>query len=273
MAKKPTPPPGLTPEEDLRADNELAALGLEMKYGAITHIEGDAPPELIQQFLANVAAFEEQKNDRKTTVFKLIGEPKFATPDLLEPETLPGELARIQDILEENGFVVLGPENIDKADFYQFLVDEIFPYEVPEMRPPGMVTVLDYAEFHPDFQLVIAQVASQFLLDLLNIDHLFLGEMLDEICRTDTGKITRERAMQTIENFRKSYKKVTPLSFRPESLEQPGHGTYLMFGVRWEGISAKTGEKEQHEGLGVMQFVEKNGMWLVQGVNMPGFKF
>ena len=92
-------------------------------------------------------------------------------------------------------------------------------------------------------------------------------------CSAYRGKITRDEALETIDGFRKKFEKITPLGFRPESLEQPGHGTYLMFAVRWEGVLAKSGEKERHEGLGVIQFVDRNGLWLVQGVSMPGFKF
>ena len=58
MTTEPTPIPEMDPEENLRADNELSALSLELQYGAKMHISGDAPPEVVQQFLAQVAAFD-----------------------------------------------------------------------------------------------------------------------------------------------------------------------------------------------------------------------
>lgn len=49
--------PKLTPEEELRIENELKALDIDLSYGAHSFIADDAPPELVWLFLDNVANF------------------------------------------------------------------------------------------------------------------------------------------------------------------------------------------------------------------------
>jgi hypothetical protein len=265
----------LTPEENLRADNELAALNLEMNYGATVHIGDEAPPEVIQQFLANVAAFESmhQGEGGETTVYKRLGEPPFAVPGLLEKTTLPGEIERLSGLLEQNGLVVLRPDDLDDLDFYTFIIEDIFPHSVPATHIPGMVTCLDYADFYPDEKWIIGQVAEAFLLDLLHLKKPFTGTLLSETCRDDHNVITRAQALQIIADFRSRYETVVPVGFGLEQLIEPGNGIYQTFGIRWEGIPVNGAAKEEHEGLGVIQVAFENGRWMVQGVSMPGFKF
>ncbi len=268
------PTPELTPEEQLRADNEIKALSLELTYGARTHISDDAPPELISEWLKNVAAFEAQHQDvPKITVYDRIGRPPFATPDLLEATTLPGEIERLNKILADHGLMVLQPEYADDEKFYQFMVTELFAHEVPDMHLPEMVTVIDYEEFHPNHPEVIRVNASEFLLDLLNLGRPYAGLWLSENLRDDVDTITKDQALQTIQLFRDRYREIKPIGFAPEEVLNTEHGTHLMFGVCWEGQPADGGQPERHEGLGVIQMGYEDKEWLVQGVQMPGFKF
>jgi hypothetical protein len=226
MADEHTPAPELDPEEDLRADNELAALNLEMRYGALTHIEGDAPPEIVQQFLANVTAFEQaHRKGEKTTVYQKIGAPPFAPPDTLEAATLPGELRRVLQHLEDGGFVVLRPDDLPDAVFYQFIVSEIFPHEVDAFMAPGMIACLDYSDFHPDEKVIIGHITEAFLLSLLFLDEPFPEEMLSEHCRNEYSAISRDEALASIHAFRARFQKFIPVAFALEELLQLPNGT------------------------------------------------
>lgn len=268
------PVPELDPEENLRADNELAALNLEMRYGAQMHIEGDVPPEILQQFLANVTAFEQQyRKGERTTVYQKIGAPPFAPPDTLEAATLPGELARVQQLLEAGGFIVIGPDELPDDVFYEFIVSEIFPHEVDAVLPPGMMVYLDYEEFHPSDEATIGYITESFLISLLSLEKPFPETMLSERCRDEHNVISREAALASIHAFRGRFERIIPVAFRPEELIQQPDGTWQTFGICWEGIPKDGGAKERHEGLGVMQFELEDGDWLVQGVKIPGFEF
>jgi hypothetical protein len=274
MANEHPPTPELDPEENLRADNELAALNLEMRYGAMTHIEGDAPPEIVQQFLANIAAFEQaHRKGEKTTVYQKIGAPPFAPPDTLEAATLPGELQRVLQRLEEGGFVVLRPDELPDAVFYEFIISEIFPHEVDAFTAPGMILCLDYSDFHPDEKAIIGQITETFLLSLLFLNQPFPEALLSEHCRNEHDKISRDAALASIYAFRSRFQSFIPVAFALEELLQLPHGTWQTFGICWEGIPKDGSAKQRHEGLGLMQFGFEDDAWLVQGVKMPGFEF
>ena len=272
MPEKPSPE--LSPEEELRADNEIKALSLELTYGALTHISDDAPPEMIKEWLQNVADYEAQHKDvPPISVYDRIGRPVFATPDLLEAATLPGEIERLQEILEANGLVALRPDYVDDEQFYRFMVTELFAHEVPDLHLPGMMTVIDYAEFHPNHPDIIGAHASEFLLDLLQLEKPYEGLWLSENLRDYTATITKQAALRTIQQFRDRYQEIKPVGFAPQEVLNSEHGTHLMFSICWEGQPTDGSQREHHEGLGVIQMAYEHEQWLVQGVQMPGFQF
>ena len=261
---------GLTPEESLAADNALRALNLELKHGAFVHLSDDAPPEILQQFLKNVEAFENQQSAPTTTVAKRIGLPTVPPPDLL-PEEVHEEINRLQSMLEAQGILLIRPENVGDADFYHFIIADILPMEVPEQALPGMVSVFNYGEFYPDEKSMIELAVEMFLLDLLNMECSFREEQLSEECRTDNEAISRSQAIERILAFRSLYDSIAPVGFHPFELLQPGNGTYFTFGICWDGTV--DGIKERHEGFGICQVFFEDNIWKIQGVSMPGFKF
>jgi hypothetical protein len=273
MAKKNTPPTKLNADESLRADNELAALNLEMKYGAQMYSSGELPPEIYQMFLKNVASFEEQHlKGEKTSIYKFIGSPTYATPDLLEKSTISGEIERILQLLKEKDIIVTCPDDLSEFDYYTFLVEEIFPLEIDNIHISGMLKFFDYTEFHPDKKMLIAENVEHFLLRLLNLNQPFSSDLLCEICRDDHNTITHEEALQKINTFRGKYESIVPVAFRAEDLIEHG-GTFQTFGIKWKGIPKSGGKEEEYEGLGIIQVFFERNEWLIQGVNMPGFSF
>lgn len=266
--------PELDAEENLRADNELTALSLETQYNAHTFIADDAPPELVQQFLERVTAFEKDWKEEKTiTVYEKIGSPEFPEPDVLEASTLPDELERIMDLLKAQCFMVFRPEELPDEDFYRFIVEDVFPSETPLNPYPGMIHCLDYRDFYPDKQSLIAASTEIFLLALLNLQAPFPDEALSEECRNERFVIPKEEALAVVEGFRSRYDSIIPVAFKLDQFIERYNGTWQTFGIRWEGTPAGGAEAERFEGLGVMQLVFEEQQWKVQGLMMPGFCF
>jgi hypothetical protein len=267
-------PPELDPDENLRADNEMSALNLEMKYGAKTFISDDAPPEAIEEWLKNVADYEEQfKNAPKTTIYAFIGSPPYAAPDLLDESTLPGEIERLEKMLYQNGIAVTQSGKVPPAEYYRFLVEDVFPHEHTDIRAPSMMTMLSYDEFHPDPAEMVRTTGEAFLMDLLDLNHPFEGSLFGETLRDDHNIVSQADVLKTIHAFRDKYRKIIPVAFQPDRMTGDPSCIYFMFGIRWEGEPFSGGEKEAYEGLGVMQLAFENKAWRIQGVNMPGFKF
>ncbi len=266
--------PLLTPDEELRIDNALKALNLELNHGGVTHFSDELPPEVVNQWLANVTAFEEQfKTAPKTTVYEMMGKPKYASLDLLDASTLVGEANRVEKMLLDHGVVVPKPEKIDYEEYYRFLIEDIFEHEMSATSLEGMITVLEYESFYPELHEFIRDFANRVLLDLLNLTKTFEGGYFSQSLRDDTSIITLEQVMKTITDFRNSYSEIVPIAFQAEQMMGDPSCLYLMFGVKWEGVLKSSQLKEAHEGLGVMQFAQENKEWTLQGIQMPGFKF
>jgi hypothetical protein len=266
--------PKLTPEEELRIENELKALNLELKHGGITHFSDDVPPEIINQWLSNVTTFEEEfKTAAKITVFEKMGKPKFASLDLLEDSTLPGEIERLEQMLFEHGVAVSKPDRIGQEEYYRFLTEDVFNHEMPDTTVPDMFTLVDYDMYYPEVHEVIREFADEILLDLLNLDKPFKGGYFSQYLRNSTDAITPEQVLQTISDFRASYQKIIPVAFQPEQMMGDASCLYFIFMIRWEGIPKSGKDKKEHEGMGVMQFAQEDGEWKLQGVQMPGFEF
>jgi hypothetical protein len=263
----------LTPEENLRAENEMTALGLELQYGAHIGVSDDLPPEIMQQFLAHVSNFHRMdESSERITIYQKLGSPAFAPLDVLEPETLPGELQRLRKLLENNGVAVFAPDNLPDETFYEFIITEVFSCETPAETIPGMMTCLNYEEFHPSYEFEIGILTESFLLALLFLKESFPTEMLHPQCRNNDDMISREEALATIEQFRARFSQMVPVAFQLEEFVEQDYGTWQMFGICWEGTPRAGGPVERHEGLGVVQLKQDNGTWRVQGVNMPGFE-
>jgi hypothetical protein len=264
----------LTPDEEQRIENELKALDLELTYGAQMHVEGDAPPEIISQWLDNVKKYEEQyAHASKVPVHEFIGKPELKPAAGLKEEELEPEIERLLKLFEEKSVLIDRPEHLSPERYYRFLTEEFMQHPMTNHSAPGMAHFFNYDEFHRDGPEFIKEHVSDFLLDLLNLDHEFEGLWLSENCRDDRLSITKEEVMKRCNTFRTLHREMKPIAFQPEKAEVHSGAMYLFFGVAWEGMAAGSGEKEHHEGLGICQLGWEEGEWLIQGVNMPGFSF
>ncbi len=263
----------LTPTEEQRIENELKALNLELTFGANTFISGDAPPEIISQWLDNVKNYEEEYvNAPKVTVYEFIGQPDIRPLEKLESEELELAIERIVKLLEEKCVLIDRPEHLSPRGYYRFLTEEFMQHSITHHSAPGMMHFFNYDEFHHDGPEFIKEHVSEFLLDLLNLDSDFEGVWLSENCRDDHDAITRSEVMLRCNTFRALHRELKPLAFQPESVQVHDGTMYLFFGIAWEATPLN-GEKQKNEGLGICQLGWEDGEWMVQGVNMPGFAF
>ncbi len=264
----------LTPDEELSIENELNSLDLELTYGAQTFISGDAPPEIISQFLKNVKQYEEQyAHAPKVTVFDFIGKPKIKPAGSLKPEKCEPEIKRLLKILEKKSVLIDRPEHLSPKGYYRFLTEDFMQHEMTDHAAPGMMHFFSYDEFHHDGPEFINDHVSDFLLDLLNLGHDFAGLWLSENCRDDHHSISKAEVIRRCNTFRAMHQELRPIGFKAEKAEMHNGTMYLFFGIAWEATPVGSGEKRREEGLGICQLELEDGEWLVQGVKMPGFEF
>jgi hypothetical protein len=264
----------LTPEDELRLENELKALDLEITHGATNFIADDAPPELVKMFLDNVAKFEAAHADAKLVPLRQLLQIEGLPPTMEVPEDeLETHIESVLALLEKHGIVIDRPEHLSPRGYYHFLAEEFLDHEVTDYSAPGMIQAFSYDEFRHDGPEFIREHVEETLLDLLNLGQEFEGKWISEHCRDQTNAIDRAEVLRRIQAFRARYATIVPIAFQPEGVQRTEAGMYFFFLIAWEGTPAAGGEPERYEGPGVSQIDWEEGEWLVQGIMMPGFEF
>ncbi len=267
--------PKLTREDELRVENELKALNLELNQGPAHFFTSDnAPPELVARFLDNVTRFHEaEARGELVPIRQFAGIRDLPPADLVKEKKLEPRIKALLKRLEAKGILIDRPEHLNARGYYRFLTEEFLHHEVVNCAVPGMIHGFIYSEFCHDGPEFIREHVEETLLDLLNLDEPFRGEWLSENCRNQTECITREQALESIHIFRSKYDSITPIAFQPEDVRQVNNGMYFFFGIAWEGHPVKGGDPERYEDIGISQVAFEAGEWRVQGIHMPGFAF
>ncbi|MEO6668706.1 MAG: hypothetical protein ABIN36_04455 [Ferruginibacter sp.] len=144
---------GFNDKEDIKSENKFLKMKMMLERGA--HIGGsdDIDPELENAFLRNVIAFEEQFDaNKKIKVYDKIERPTIFKPVAdVSDEEIDSALDSLLDWLSEYGIEVsLFSPNISQHEFYRFITEELFEYEMDDISLPGWISNFCYDEFHPD---------------------------------------------------------------------------------------------------------------------------
>ena len=169
-------------EENLRTENEFLKMKLMLEHGGqFGELEEDGntdlPPEIENQFLNNVLAFERQFSEHKVIkVYDKIGRPQHFRPVAEITDNDIGEVwQRLKDYLNDHGIDVgVCSPNISIRELYRFVTEELFDYETDDMDLPGWTINYIYDEFHPDPVYDNSRLVEQDLFnDVFRKDDLF----------------------------------------------------------------------------------------------------
>lgn len=144
-----------TREDNLKAENEFLKMKLMLEHGAKFGSNGsnELPVELENEFLNNIAAFEQQFADQKMIkVFDKIGKPGHFKPVIEIPDNeIDSAWRELRNYLNDFSIDldVCSP-NISTRELYRFTTEELFEHETDDMDLPGWTTNFIYDEFHPD---------------------------------------------------------------------------------------------------------------------------
>ena len=149
----PVNPPGDDlPERAQRIVNDLKRKELEARYGAVfsSPDESEIPSEVEAQWLENIDEFERQfENAAQITLREFLGSPSVRPLADIPPSELEAELNALLDLLAEQNVVVDFLREVEDAEAYRFITEELFDEEIDDIRVPGMVLHFIYEEFHP----------------------------------------------------------------------------------------------------------------------------
>src|SRR5690606_17119283 len=267
--------PQLSPEEELRAENNVLKVKLKMEYGMQDSDTSELPPHVENEWLKYIDAFERQYKDAKvTTVYDFIGRPSYKKWDTLTPEQAGIELRRLLSILEENDVALDCICEYEDAVIYRFLTEELFLHDMDFIRLPGMTHHFIYEEFHPNHDHDLRRQTERFLKSVFGkqwhaeYDGLVLARKI-----TWSGKCRDSSDMSTIiTTFQEAHRslRVLELDIREVRID-PELTTAEVIGVLSASGKAEDGQKVKYDGPCYFRFLmSEYDSWQVGEFSIPG---
>jgi hypothetical protein len=132
-------------EDDLRAENELIKLKLELDHG-MTQFSSTLGPGAENEWLKSIYDFEVMLSGaQRCTIFDLIGRPVVKPWHTLKRENVAAELKMIRALLEKNGIAIQSLESLDDLTFYQIITEEFLPMTLGDFKKgPFMPPVITW---------------------------------------------------------------------------------------------------------------------------------
>lgn len=284
MAKEPTEPDddklSDNPEENLRMANELLKLKLQAQFGAIMgEGKGEIPPDIENQFLKNVFAFEQSQGEFKPIkVAEFLGFPHFQKAGDLTDAQLKKEYHRLEQLLNKKRLAVdfIRPREVRFK--YQFITEELFGHTMESMMP-GMSLNFIYEEFHPDHDLEIRRRADDFMSDWFGKEfNEYSSELGYQFFLPNSQILSRAETLAKIQNLFDCYTSFKNCRFALREVKfelyedtQTGMG-HAEGGVTYDAIT-ETGEMVHFKGPFKLYLSHDDGWWSVVYFVFPGFEW
>ena len=266
--------PQLSPEEELRAENNVLKVKLKMDYGMQDSDTSELPPHVENEWLKYIDAFEQQYKDAKvTTVYDFIGRPPYSKWDTLTPEQTAAELKHLLSILEENDVALDCICQYDDEVIYRFLTEELFLHEMDLIRIPGMTHHFIYEEFHPNHDHHLRTQTERFLKSVfgkkwdVEYDGFVLARKI-----TWSGKCRDSAGLSAIiTTFQEAYRSLClrKLDIREVRID-PDATTAEVTGAVSVSGKAEDGHNVRYTGPFQLRFVIEFDSWYVNEFSIPG---
>ncbi len=267
------------PKENLRMENELLKLKLQAQFGAMSSEGGNLPPEIENEFLKNVLAFENNYGNMKPAkVVELLGNPQFQKSSDLDDEALKKEYARLEKLMEKKSIAVDFIREREDRFKYQFITEELFDHET-DGGFPGMTTHFTYEEFHPDHEMDIKKRTDDFLRDWFRMEfNEYSSELGHSFVLANQQILTREETIKKIEAmfdcyavFKNCKAKVFEIKFElyDETETRMGHSEGV---VKYDAV-LENGETVNMEGPFKLYLSYEAGWWSICYFVFPGFEW
>lgn len=266
------------PEENLRMENELLRLKIQAEHGGQSHSSGNLPPDLENEFLKHIMAFEQNyANAKRIMIYDFIGRPEFTRADDLDDSSLAPALQRVTGQLSLKNIVVHFDDAIDKRTRYKFITEELFEKETDDFMVPGMTVNFDYEEFHPNHQKEIAERAERFITGWFKQsfnEHSY--ELADYFVLPDRRTIGRKDMVIHLSNIFDAFKafkdekyRISEVKFELNENGGVGHA---------EGVIKYTAVLENGQTVGFngpfkLYMSYDDGYWGIFHIVFPGFDY
>ncbi len=271
------------PEENIRLENEFLTIKLKAQYGDAFFMEtnADLPPEIENQFLKNIMAFEDANINKATsTVYETIGKPAYKPAEELVEGELSRELKRMNVLLQKHNLaldICDGP--YPDLTIYKFITEELFAHELEMNGIPGMTMNFIYEEFHLNHKAEITKCTHQFL------KHWFTGnfddyaiELSNDIIMFNGRQMSRGELIVKMQLFFNAFEQfiddaynIDKVVFEIKDETHTGMG-YAEGMLKYDALLEK-GESIHYEGPYKLYMQMENNYWNIFYFVVPGFKW
>lgn len=252
--------------EKLRKLNEEKKRQIEAEFGAAIWGKSDTndlPPEIENQFLENIMAFEKNyKESKRITVFDFLGKPGYKKAEDLNNTEIHDELERLQNIMQENDIRLDTICEVPERELYRFITEELFFHETDDVRIPGLTCCYIYEEFHPNHEHDIRSHSEDFFSRYLDKTSEYYNSLLT----------SKAQKLDWHRHFRDAFNSFDIIHFKIKELNFDTENATVVFECK---INAKVeGARElfTFAGAGSMKLNYEWEYWSVDSIVLPESK-
>jgi hypothetical protein len=267
-----------TEEAQIRLENEMKKLNLEMEGAVFGYMSDDIPLDLEKQFLDNIMAFDTQsKNATYMPLYKFLGEPFFLPFDVLPDEHVEQELERLNEVMQKNGIDLDFLCDYSLEIRYRFITEEFMNHEISDMRIPGMMNGFIYEKFHPNHEHDLTNDTENFFLSIMNLGSDFKSYFLSkQMDMPKHGLVDRAKYEGRIEFFRERFHvlRINLLEIKKVTIKDINEETKTArvdFELDYEGIATDKHRKVTSADKGYLNFLFADDYWTIYSIVFKGF--
>lgn len=260
--------------DGLEAENNLLKIKLQLEHGMQMDHVTELDPEIENQWLKSVYAFEQQYKDSKTIkLYDYIGQPPFRKWDSLNREEIGKELQMIQVIMENKGIQLDCLCQYDDVTIYKFITEELFEHQMDDMRVTGMTCHFIYEEFHPNHDYDLRNQSNRFVEVIFTRpwDDQFHGIMLAPrvSCSGEEHDLAHMSAfIKTFQEAHASFR-LKEANVTDVVIESELGKASVKMALSVTG-KMKQGDRIRYEGACSFEFVRIHDYWSIRGFHIPG---
>ena len=266
------------PEENLRMENEFLQLKLKAELGAKTFITDNFPPEIENEFLKNVLAFENSfSNAPLKKMYELLEKPKYEPETELDDHAIELALETLFALLKKKQITLKFLGAYSSRTKYKFITEEFFNEEVSDKMIPQLVSDFNYEGYHPNHKIDIQNKTISFISAWMDqkISNDYWG--LADTFIMPNGRIFRKDEVENkIKKICKSFPEFKDCSYTIEKVDyelQNNIGMGFAEGIIKYIAMSRSQEKITIEGQFKLYFSLEFNSWSIFYFIFPGFEF
>lgn len=249
----------------------------EIAGEGMVQISPGISPELENQFLQNVLAFEPQyKKGKRIKVSEKIGNTgDFGPVDEIPVNQIEQEWLRLYNYMYEKGIdlQVCSP-NVGARELYRFATEELFKMKIDNISVPGMMTCFIYDEFYPDHCYDNEHMVVDYCIkSFFSKQELMQFQFNPVLTVNNFEKLSWIEFQGLIHGYYLGFEKTKNLEIKvSESIVEKNYGRVS---GSYKALFIKDRQSEEKHGNWIVElgFSKKMESWVINNIQIEGIDF